>query len=224
MSTIGFVGPVKDKDHARSFANEIKGARRAEYFAAQKRHGCTRERIFLTDTPMGTMVMAYREATNAGFHMAALSASSNAFDKFWCESIQKIAGVDFSKLPPGPPPHLAFEWTNGRRARSCTMICAPVPDSSKFWKLCREMSMRAADHRESRERHGVVLEQAFYLHEAKMAAVYIEGEDAPTAMARSMQSNAPYDRWFLDQISDVHGIDFRSKAPPATELLVLFDA
>jgi hypothetical protein len=224
MSTIGFAGPLKDMDLARTFASELKGPRRAEYLAAQKRHGVTRERVFVTETPMGAMIMAYREAPNAGFQMATLSASSNAFDKFYLESIAKFVGVDFASLPPGPPSHLAFEFTNGMRSRECTMLCAPVPEPSKFWKLCREMSMRAADHRESRERHGIVFEQAFYLHDAKMAVVYLEGDDPQGAMERANQSTASYDRWFVDQITAVHGIDFRSHAPPKAELLMLFDA
>jgi hypothetical protein len=224
MSTIGFIGPVKDVGAARSFATELKGARREEYLAAQKRSGCVRERVFLSETPKGSMIMAYREAPNAGFQMAQLASSSNSFDKFYRESVAKISGVDLTTLPPGPPPHLAFEWTNGRRARSCTMFGAPVPDPAKFWKMCREMSMRSAEHRESREQHGIVLEQAFYLHDAKMVVVYVEGDDPHTAMERTMKSSSTYDKWFIDQVSAVHGIDFRSQVPPQPELLVLFDA
>jgi hypothetical protein len=224
MSTIAFVGPVKDVNAARTFASEIKGARKAEYVAAQKRQGCTRERVFLTQTPMGPTILAYREGPNAGFHMAALASSSNSFDKFYVESIVKIAGVDFTKAPAGPPPHLAFEWTNGKRARMCTMIGAPVPDAAKFWKFCREMSARRAEHFESRERHGIVLEQAFYLHESKMAVAYLEGEAPQAALENMLKSTATYDRWFVDQITAVHGIDFRAQTPPTPELLVLFDA
>ena len=224
MSTIGFIGPVKDVALARSFASELKGSRQAEYIASQKRGGCVRERIFLTETPKGSMIMVYREAPNAGFRMAQLASSSNPFDKFMMESVVKMSGVEFMSLPPGPPPHLAFEWTDGRRSRNCTMFGAPVPDPTKFWKFCREMSMRSAEHRESREQHGIVFEQAFYLHEAKRGVVYLEGDEPQTAMERSIKSSSTYDRWFLDQVTAVHGIDFRSQVPPKSELLVLFDA
>jgi hypothetical protein len=214
---------VKDVAAARSFASEIKGERRNEYLAYQKRTGCRHERVFLAETPKGSMIMVYRDAPNAGMNMAQLASSSHPFDKWYRESVQKIAGMDFTSIPPGPPPQVAFEWTNGRRARSCTMIGAPVPDPSKFWKLCREMTMRTAEHRESREQHGICLEQCFYMHEAKMAVVYIEGEDPSKAMEESMKSSNNYDRWFVDQITAVHGIDFRNQPPPQTELLVLFD-
>jgi hypothetical protein len=224
MSTIGFVGPVKDVGAMRAFASEVNGPRKADYLAAQKRNGCVRERVFLTETPMGPMVMVYREAPNAGMTMATVAASSNAYDKYYFESVTKMAGVDFSKLPPGPPPHLVFEWASGKRAKGCTMIGAPVPDASKLWKMCREMSRRQSEHRESRERQGFVLEQAFYLHEAKMVAAYLEGDDPQAAMERGLKSDAPYDKWFAEQLAEVHGIDFRAHAPPKTELLVSFDA
>jgi hypothetical protein len=224
MSTIGFVGPVKDAGAARAFAGEINGARKADYLAAQKRNGCTRERVFLSETPMGSMILVHREAPNAGFQMATLAGSSNAYDKFYMESVTKMAGVDFTKVPAGPPPHLVFEWTSGKRAKGCTMIGAPVPDPAKLWKMCREMSMRSAEHRESREKDGMVLEQVFYLHEAKMVAVYLEGDDPHTAMERMMKSTATYDKWFVDQIGAVHGLDFHGHAPPKPELLVAFDA
>jgi len=224
MSTIGFAGPVKDVGAVRAFAAEINGPRKADHAAFLKRSGCTRERIFLAEAPTGSMILVYREAPNAGFQMAMVAASSHAYDKFYLESITKMAGVDFTKLPPGPPPHLAFEYVSGKRGKTCTMIGAPVPDASKFWKMCREMSMRQAEHRESRERHGVTLEQAFYLHDAKMVAVYLEGDDAPTAMERSLKSTAAYDQWFIEQITAVHGIDFRGQAPPKVEQLISHDA
>jgi hypothetical protein len=223
MSTIGFVGMVKDVSAVRALASEVNGARKADYLAAQKRNGCVRERVFLSETPMGPMIMVYREAPNAGFHMATLAGSSNAFDKFYLESVVKTAGIDFTKLPPGPPPHLAFEWASGKRGKACTMIGAPVPDPAKFWQMCREMSMRQAEHRESRERNGIQLEQAFYLHDAKMVAVYLEGDDPQSAMEKSLASTATYDKWFTEQVAAVHGIDFKAHAPPKPELVVSFD-
>jgi hypothetical protein len=223
MSTIGFIGPVKDMAALRALASEINGPRKAEYLEAQRRERCHKERVFLVETPMGPMSLIYRDAPNAGYRMAHIAASSNAFDKFYMQSVQKVAGVDFTKLPPGPPPHLVFEWTNGRAGKNCTMIGAPVPDASKFWKLCREMTQRSAEHSESRERHGITLERAFYLHDAKMAVVYMEGDDPQKALESNTSSTAAYDVWFAEQISNVHGIDFRAHKPPKAELLVSYD-
>jgi hypothetical protein len=224
MSTIGFVGPVKNVEAVRTFAGELNGARKADYAAMQKRQGCVKERVFLAETPMGPMNLVYREAPNAGFHMAHLAASSNAFDKFYIESVSKIAGVDITKFPAGPPSHLAFEWVSGKPGKSHTMVGAPVPEAGKFWQMCREMSQRSAEHGESRSRNGITLERVFYLHDAKMAAVYIEGDDPTAAVEKMLTSTASYDKWFVEQLASVHGIDFRAKAPPKPELLIAFDA
>jgi hypothetical protein len=144
MSQIGFVGQVKDVEAFKSFTKEISGPKKADHLDACKRHGTTKERIFLAQTPMGAMINIYSEGLNAGFMMARLRNSSNAFDKFYLESIKKISGVDITAFPAGPPPHLAFEWTNGKPGKASTMIGMPAPDASKFWQFCREMSTAAS--------------------------------------------------------------------------------
>jgi hypothetical protein len=224
MSATAFVGPVKNVDAAREFAAGLKGERQAEWLASERRTGCKRERVFLAETPNGTMVMIYREAENAGNHLSQLKASSNPFDRHYIESISKMAGVDITSFPPGPPPHLVFEWMGGERARNCTMIAAPVPDPAKFWQFLREMSSRPAEHSESRQRHGIVFERAFYMHEAKMAVVYMEGKDPAASIGEIMQSTATYDKWFVEQLAKVHGMDPKAAPTKAPELLVLFDA
>jgi len=224
MSSIAFVAPVKDIDAARSFAREVSGQRKAEYLESRKRLDVTKERIFLGQSPMGAMILGYSEGINPGFRMAQVAVSQNAFDKFYLASVIKMSGADFTKMPAGPPPHLAFEWTNGKHGKAATMMAAPVPDAAKFWQLCREMSQRYAEHSESRARHGITLERAFLMHDAKMAVVYIEGDDPVAAMERSMASTAGYDKWFTQEISRVHGIDFAAAKPPPPEPLFAFDA
>jgi hypothetical protein len=224
MSQIAFVGPVKDVEAFKSFAKEINGARKAEHVEACKRYGRTKERVFLAQTPMGAMINVYTEGLNAGFLMARLRTSSNAYDKFYLESVKKINGVDMTSLPAGPPPHLAFEWTNGKPGKASTMIAAPVPDVSKFWQFCREMTTRYTEHGESREQNGITLERAFYLHDAKMAAIYFEGDDPAGAIQKSTTSSSAYDKWFIDHASAVHGIDMRAGMPPKPELCWSFDA
>lgn len=225
MSSIAFTGPVRDVAAARAFAGEVNGARRVDFVESRKRLAITKERIFLVEgTPMGAAVMVYAEGLNAGLQMARLRVSSNAFDKFYLASVAKMSAVDVANMPPGPPPHLVFEWAAGRTAKACTMIAAPVPDPAKFWALCRDMTARYVEHGESRSRVGATLERAFYLHDARMAVVYLEGDDPMAAMEKSMHSDAGYDRWFTEQISAVHGIDFRAQKPPRPELLISYDA
>lgn len=207
----------------RSFAKEINGAKKAEYVESRRRLGITKERVFLVDTPMGTLSPVYNEGLNAAFMMSRAKSSSNPFDKYFLETIAKIYGADFTTIPAGPPPNLAFEWKNGKQGKSSTMIGAPVKDSGTFWQFCREMSSRYTEHGESRQRAGITLERVFFLHEAKMVAVYIEGDDPGRSMQTVMSSTGTYDKWFTDRASAIHGIDFRATPPPTPELLVAFD-
>ncbi len=84
--------------------------------------------------------------------------------------------------------------------------------------------MRYAEHGEARERSGITLERVFYLHDAKMVAVYIEGDDPAHAMQKAMTSTTGYDKWFIDHASAVHGIDMRAGLPPQPELYYSYDA
>ncbi len=222
MSAIAFVGPVKDVDGFRSLAKEISGAKKGEHAESRRRLGTTKERVFLAQTPMGAMVCAYAEGQNAGFSMARMRASSNPFDKYYLDALAQISGRNLAEMPAGPPPHLAFEWANGKPGKASTMIAAPVAEPAKFWQFCREMTTRYPEHGESRERQGITFERAFFLHDAKMVAVYIEGDDPAQAVEKSLSSTAAYDQWFADRASDVHGIDFRANKPPTPELLVSY--
>jgi hypothetical protein len=224
MSVMAFGAPIKDVNAARELAAELKGDRRAEYVASQRRSGCVRERVFLGESPMGPIQMVYREGLNAGYRVAQLMASSNAFDKYYLETISRISGIDLSTRPAGPISHLAFEWTSGERHRNCTMFMAPVPDASKLWSFLRDVSARPAEHTESRQRMGLCYEQVFYLHDAKMIVGYCEGPDAQKAFSTMLESTSAYDRWFVEQTAVVHGMDLRKQKMTPPELLVLFDA
>lgn len=224
MSVMAFGAPIKDVNAARELAATLKGERRAEYLASQRRSGCVRERIFIGESPMGPIQMMYRESTNAGFRLAQVLSSSNPFDKFYMESVSKIAGVELGSRPAGPPAHLVFEWTTGERSRNCTMFMAPVPDATKLWTFLREVSARPGEHTESRQAMCLCFEQIFYLHDAKMIVGYLEGPDAQNAYRKMLQSTSTYDRWFVDQTQVVHGVDLRTMEMKSPELLVLFDA
>lgn len=224
MSTVGFVGPVKDVEAFKAFAKEVNGARKGEHTEACRRNGIIKQRVFLAQTPMGAMVNVYSEGLNAGFFLARLRSSNNAFDKFHLDSLSKMSGVSLTDLPAGPPPNLAFEWANGKPGKASTMIGMPVPDAGKFWQFCREMTMRYTEHGESREQSGITLERAFYMHDAKMVAVYLEGDDPAQSLQKTLTSSAPYDKWFVEHASAVHGIDMRASAPPKPELYYSFDA
>jgi hypothetical protein len=53
-----------------------------------------------------------------------------------------------------------------------------------------------------------------------MAIVMMEGDDVPSALARMITSDDPFDRQFRDFVADVHGIDLQKDPPPDVALIV----
>jgi hypothetical protein len=53
-----------------------------------------------------------------------------------------------------------------------------------------------------------------------MAIVMMEGDDVPSAFARMITSDDPFDRQFRDFVADVHGIDLQKDPPPDVALIV----
>lgn len=51
-----------------------------------------------------------------------------------------------------------------------------------------------------------------------MAVVYLEADDLQAAMAGLGSSQEPFDRWFREVISEVHGIDLTQGFPPPEQL------
>lgn len=51
-----------------------------------------------------------------------------------------------------------------------------------------------------------------------VAVVYIEAQEE-TGIARFASSDAPFNRWFREQMIEVHGVDIAQAAPPPQKLL-----
>jgi hypothetical protein len=49
-----------------------------------------------------------------------------------------------------------------------------------------------------------------------LVIVYQEGKDLASYMGNLLQSDAPFDRWFAEQLEEVHGLD-PSQPPPRIE-------
>jgi hypothetical protein len=47
--------------------------------------------------------------------------------------------------------------------------------------------------------------------------VYLEADDISAAMQSITTSDEPFQRWFREQVLDVHGVDLTSGAPPQAE-------
>jgi hypothetical protein len=78
---------------------------------------------------------------------------------------------------------------------------------------------RREDYEASRRRAGITREAVW--HQATRdgtVAVVLEAEDIPASMQAIATSEDPFDQWFRDVVSQVHGIDL-TQGGPAPELV-----
>jgi hypothetical protein len=85
-----------------AFANEMQGARRAEYAASRAAKGITREEVWMQETPAGTVSVVYIEADDLGGAFSGLATSQEPFDVWWRAQILAIHGIDMAQPMPGP--------------------------------------------------------------------------------------------------------------------------
>jgi hypothetical protein len=86
----------------REFAAELSGPRQAEFRASRERLGMTVERVWMQETPAGTMSVVYLEADDLGHALGMLASWQEPFDVWWRGRILEIHGVDMSQPLPVP--------------------------------------------------------------------------------------------------------------------------
>ena len=102
-----------------------------------------------------------------------------------------------------------------------------VPGKTGRWlEFAHEISgPRRADLIEQRKRLG--LKETIFLQRdsrGDLVIPVIEGERPWEEDQRIAESTHPFDRWFIDNIVELHGIDFSAPPPPRNELLLEWPA
>ena len=97
-----------------------------------------------------------------------------------------------------------------------------VPGKLEAWKaMVKEMKgAKKKEYQASRKKMGVKHERAWLQHtpQGDFVVVSIEGKEAPKLFEKFAASKEPFDKWFLAQIAEVHGIQLPSGVPPTNEL------
>jgi hypothetical protein len=80
---------------------------------------------------------------------------------------------------------------------------------------------RSAHHRASRERAGITREAVWIQStpDGDVAVVVVEAPDIEAAMGALATSDEPFDKWFRQHVSDVHGMDLAEGFPPPEQVL-----
>jgi hypothetical protein len=101
MTEIVFAIPVEPGKEPidREMRDEMTGARRAEYEAALKDAGVTRQAIWHQQTPSGgTLVIVYIEADDPDAHRRFVSSDSE-ISRWFVDQMQGVHGRDVSQPP-----------------------------------------------------------------------------------------------------------------------------
>ncbi len=80
---------------------------------------------------------------------------------------------------------------------------------------------RTADHEASRKRLGITREAVWLQRtpNGDVAVVHLEAHDLDAAFKGIATSQDPFDRWFREHVSEVHGIDLEGGFPPPEQIL-----
>ena len=80
-----------------------------------------------------------------------------------------------------------------------------------------EMSEARRDEYEAAARRAGITRQIVWHQQTPdgtIAVVYIEADDPDAALGEFGSSDEPFNRWFRDQMKEVHGIDISEPGPP----------
>ena len=105
-----------------------------------------------------------------------------------------------------------------------TCMAVPIrPGKRETWKrfIAELNGPRRAAYEASRRRMGIRREAAWLQEDPPMCIVQIDADDPERASRELRESNDPFDRWFREQVLDIHGLDFRQVAGVAQNQLLL---
>jgi hypothetical protein len=92
-----------------------------------------------------------------------------------------------------------------------TLVWPILPGKSEVWRrLTQELlGWRRGEYEESRCRLGITREVAWIveLPQAELVIVSWEVEDPAQVIQKLAASDHPFDRWFRQQLLEIHGID-----------------
>ena len=86
---------------------------------------------------------------------------------------------------------------------------------------CARGGDRHAEYVRSRARAGITRERVWHQHTlmGDVAVIYMEADDLDAAFKTLGTSDDPFDRWFRDNVRDVHGIALEDGFPPPEQIL-----
>lgn len=221
------VKPGASIEEIESISNMFK-SRPDEYRESRDRLGVSLERAYHQPTPMGDFVVVYAESETSAADVAAKTASSDLpFDRDFARLAKEVHGVDITAPPQGAPPETVGVWTDpdmsgrGRGFAFCAPALPGTDDAGRAFS--REAFITRRDEMTaSRRAFSQVVEVVTLLNTpmGSILGIYLEGDDPVESNRLFAASDAPFDRWFKDQLATLFPpqVDFNKPVPPVREM------
>jgi hypothetical protein len=84
---------------ARTFMQQLDGARRDEFDRSERRIGITKELWYLAQLPSGDHLIGYMESADFGRALPMFVGSQDPFDLWFKEQMAAVTGVDLNNPP-----------------------------------------------------------------------------------------------------------------------------
>jgi hypothetical protein len=197
-------------------------SRRAEYDEFRRQRGVTREAVFLQPGPQGSQIITYREFDDSA---STQPIPDGAFGSWLKERMSVLHGFD-AIATTQPKVELLVRQRLTRRSK---IYAATLPllanKTSRLHEWAVELSgIHAAEFDEGLGRlgHAVTL---FVQHTPQLDLVIsvVEGDEPSSAFSMLARSEHPFDRWHVQQIAELSGLDFSGPPPPPNEALWSWD-
>lgn len=92
------------------FIQEMRDLRSGEYQESRRRVGITEEAIWLVETLSGDLILINLEVADPEAALKALASSELPFDRWYCDQLQMLHGLNIFRLLAGEPRQLMFKW------------------------------------------------------------------------------------------------------------------
>jgi hypothetical protein len=103
--------PGKEQE-GKDFAAACVGERRKGFEAQLARSEISRETWSLQETPMGSFMLVWFEASDIEKSFTELATSGDEFTIWFRGQVKDVTGFDLGAPPEGPLPDLLVDWTS----------------------------------------------------------------------------------------------------------------
>lgn len=219
-----FAAPIApgQTDTWKAFAAELAGAKKDAHTKANLAAGITNEKVWLQETPMGAFVVVYHEGSDLKGSMQKRAAATDEHSKWFMSQVEKIHGMKMDPSHPMPANELAFNGNVDVAGGTPYALIAPIVKGKEAqWKqvLSDISGPKKAEWEASRKALGIHKEMV-WLQKTPMgdvAVVYFDAKDPSVIMA---PPKSDFDKWFMTQLTEVHGFKMDGPAPKPNQMML----